>query len=356
LNDLDWAEAPIFSVGKKEPEQSEPGDETRQGSEAWLRWRNKGLGSSDAAVLLGTSPWKTATELWQEKKGLWKPKFGWAQKQAMERGKRLEPCVRRLYEAWAGTLYPDATAEHPQHKFMRVSYDGINMTHGRLIEIKCPNQKDHELALMGELPSKYMPQVQWQLMISGLPEADYVSYNGPDAWLEQAARDEMSVEKRRFEMLRLGNSKHMARVRVLRDEAMIAELSRRAVLFWETIEKAAFDPAPFATWTRPIGAPVVIDQAETQVLEQSVEALVAMALEAKDDAARAEARYDALKEKLKRELGDRSELVVGEAQMRWTKRKGAVDYGKIPQLKELDLEQYRKPETKVFEFKRREAE
>ncbi len=40
--------------------------------------------------------------------------------------------------------------------------------------------------------------------------------------------------------------------------------------------------------------------------------------------------------------------------MEWQDRKGAVDYGKIPQLAGLDLEPFRKKGTRAFLFKRRE--
>ena len=36
----------------------------------WLEARKDGLGASDAAALLGLSPWKTNVQLWEEKCGL----------------------------------------------------------------------------------------------------------------------------------------------------------------------------------------------------------------------------------------------------------------------------------------------
>ena len=40
-----------------------------QKSEEWLDWRKKGIGSSDAPIIMGVSPWKTPFELWEEKTG-----------------------------------------------------------------------------------------------------------------------------------------------------------------------------------------------------------------------------------------------------------------------------------------------
>lgn len=368
--DLDWAqEVPLFEVAVKAPAAAPPeGDHTVQGSPAWHAWRGKAVTSSDAAVLLGVSPWKSITELHQEKRGLWKPTFGWAQRNAMARGSRLERSVRVLYEAWAGAAFPDATAEHPEHAFIRGSLDGWSRELGRGLEIKCPNLKTHELALAGEVVPHYMAQVQFFMLLTGLKEFDYVTYNGPDSLLEQAARRQ-SPEELRLEMLRLGQMRHMARVRVVRDEAMIAELLHRSVRFHQSVESGV-ELLGWEPWRRP-EKQITLDhvaltpdgvalgyteKAEAQVEEQGLETLVEEALRLRAGLDSLEAKYEAVKARLKHHLGDRDELTVGEGQMRWIKRKGAVDYGRVPQLQGVDLEPYRKADTRAFEFKRKRAE
>ena len=42
----------------------------QQGSEEWLKLRKNYLGASDAAVVLGISPFQTRYQLWQDKLGL----------------------------------------------------------------------------------------------------------------------------------------------------------------------------------------------------------------------------------------------------------------------------------------------
>lgn len=39
----------------------------------WLKARQKGIGGSDAASVLGISPWKTNVQLWEEKTGITEP-------------------------------------------------------------------------------------------------------------------------------------------------------------------------------------------------------------------------------------------------------------------------------------------
>ena len=41
--------------------------------EQWLKARQKGIGGSDAAAVLGLSPWKSNVRLWEEKTGLREP-------------------------------------------------------------------------------------------------------------------------------------------------------------------------------------------------------------------------------------------------------------------------------------------
>ncbi len=48
--------------------------ELEHNSSEWLEFRKNGIGSSDAASILGKSPFKTNVELWEEKVGLREPK------------------------------------------------------------------------------------------------------------------------------------------------------------------------------------------------------------------------------------------------------------------------------------------
>lgn len=344
--DLSWGSATVVA----------PAGENVQGSEAWLKWRGKGLGSSDAAVLLGTSPWKTIQQLLDEKLGLWKPTFGFAQMQAMERGKELEPKIRQWYEHVVGAPFPDGIATDAEHEFMRASFDGSNRevknpddTVGRIIEIKAPNAKDHSLASIGEVPEKYMPQCQWLMMVGKIPYCHYVSYGTDEKY-------------------------HV--VDVPADPVMQSELRRRAFILWQhVLTKSPI--VEWEKWERPLSAPLVLESMQltpaglvptfTQensvskviqetaptIDEQEVEALVAQALVAQDEAKAAEAKFEALKEKLKKIAGASAEIRKGEAVFGFNERKGSVDYTIIPELIGLDLEQFRKPAVKVFYFKRK---
>ena len=82
------------------------------------------LGGSDCAAALGLSRWKTARQLYHEKRGELPPdepeeEFAWW-------GIMLEPIVRQRYAEETGNVVrlPTATIWHPTHKFMCAHIDG----------------------------------------------------------------------------------------------------------------------------------------------------------------------------------------------------------------------------------------
>ena len=73
--------------------------------------------------------------------------------------------------------------DHPVIKNSGASPDGaVNAEeegkYAGLIEIKCPIETTHTNTLMSKsVPSKYIPQMQWQLACTGAKWVDFVSYN-----------------------------------------------------------------------------------------------------------------------------------------------------------------------------------
>ena len=147
-----------------------------QGSTEWHEWRIKGIGATDAAVILGVSKYKTPYELWEEKtrREIPENKTNWA----MERGSHYEPIARANYELKHGTEMPPALMQHERFPFLRASLDGYNEKEGIILEIKCPGASDHSLAKAGKIPEKYIPQLSHQLLVTGASRVDYFSFDG----------------------------------------------------------------------------------------------------------------------------------------------------------------------------------
>lgn len=97
---------------------------------------------------------------------------------AMKWGTECEPLARAAYEAEYGLLVSETgMVTHPHIPMSGASPDGLVSIDG-LIEIKCPETKAHiDTILSGEAPSKYIPQMQWQMACTGRAWCDFVSFD-----------------------------------------------------------------------------------------------------------------------------------------------------------------------------------
>ena len=66
----------------------------------WLIDRTKGIGGSDAPVILGISPYKTPYQLWQEKTG--KIDIPDEDSPVIRRGRTMEPIIANMYAEVTG--------------------------------------------------------------------------------------------------------------------------------------------------------------------------------------------------------------------------------------------------------------
>ncbi len=141
--------------------------------------------------------------------------------QAMQDGVEREPMARKLYQSKTNSIVTEVGFfDHPIIKNSGASPDGaVNAEkEGKylgLIEIKCPIETTHTNTLMSKsVPSKYIPQMQWQLACTGAKWVDFVSYN-----------PNFPEELQLFV------------ARVDRDDAYILELESEVITFLEQVEQ-----------------------------------------------------------------------------------------------------------------------
>lgn len=122
------------------------------------------IGASDAAAVLGVSPWKTPLELYWEKTGESTPQ---ASSIPMEVGKELESYVLRYAEQKLGQpiLRQQEVIAHPHHDFIRATIDGA--VGDALVEAKTTSIADG----WGddgtdEIPIYYVAQCQHQMAVA----------------------------------------------------------------------------------------------------------------------------------------------------------------------------------------------
>lgn len=97
---------------------------------------------------------------------------------AMQWGTDTEPQARMAYELMTGEVVVETGfIPHPTIAGFGASPDGLVGSDG-LIEIKCPNSATHiDTLLSGDVPSKYMIQMQVQMMCCGRDWCDFVSFD-----------------------------------------------------------------------------------------------------------------------------------------------------------------------------------
>ena len=134
--------------------------------------------------------------------------------QAMLDGIERESAARELYERTRGVSVTEVGFfDHPIIKNSGASPDGaVNSEeegkYAGLIEIKCPIETTHTNTLISKsVPSKYIPQMQWQLACTGAKWVDFVSYNPnfPDTmqiFVARVDRDDTYIAELEAEVLK----------------------------------------------------------------------------------------------------------------------------------------------------------
>ena len=148
-----------------------------QGSQEWLKWRAKGIGSSDIGTIMGVNPYKTPYQLWSEKCEITQ-EIDISKNYFVKRGNTLEPYARDLFnETFSSKFIPDVFIDE-KFEFMRYSSDGFDMEKNEIIEIKCMGDKNHtKFCDSLEVPGQYLYQCLWALMISKAVKLHFVAYN-----------------------------------------------------------------------------------------------------------------------------------------------------------------------------------
>lgn len=144
----------------------------------WLGYRKMGIGGSDAAAIMGVSPFATARDLYYDKKEL-KPvnRYGdednWV---AKEVGHRLEELVAEIFSKKTGIeVYPiHKMFRHPLHTFMLADVDYFSdLPDGRraIVECKTTNYNCQDKWANGSVPPNYEFQVRHYMAVMNLDVA-----------------------------------------------------------------------------------------------------------------------------------------------------------------------------------------
>jgi len=133
----------------------------------WLQKRRKGIGGSDASVVIGVNPWKTQMDLWLEKTGEFTEN---EDNEKMYWGRILEDIVAREFSARTGLKLrrKNAILQHKEYPFMIANVDRLVVGQKAGVECKNIGIRSAEHWEMG-VPEYYQAQVQHYMAVTGYP-------------------------------------------------------------------------------------------------------------------------------------------------------------------------------------------
>lgn len=214
---------------------------------AWLAARRRGITGTDIAAILGLNPWRTALDVYLEKRGEGTPA---TLNEAMWWGSYLEEGMARRYAELhhlpAGALLRGAAiarafparrvmvfgsgpraqvlVRHRTHPFLLATMDGVIPSLERGLELKtASDHAAHEWGEQGtdQIPLHYITQCAHYLAIAELPRWDVAALIGAGARI----------------------SGNLALYRVDHNRALEAEVIDTAVRFWREHVQKGIPPA-----------------------------------------------------------------------------------------------------------------
>lgn len=270
----------------------------QQRSKEWHEFRRNHIGASDSPVIMGVSPWKDVKQLYIEKTNM--PEIPDNLSAAMQRGIDLEPHCLSIFEAETGYLMSPKVLMHPTINFMAASLDGLELDNKCAVEIKCPGKKDHDVAVNNMVPEKYIPQLQHQMEVAGLNKIYYMSYL---------------------------NDNDYKILEVKKDVEYTKTMLQKEADFW----KCVLERTPPES-TKPSVAK--IESEEWKILVERYKDLLIY-----------KTKYEKYLEETKNQLLQMANFNPSEGfglQLTKIISKGRVEYSEIPELKGINLDNYRK--------------
>lgn len=278
-----------------------------QNSPEWLQWRRSKITASNAAAIMGLDPYTTPLQLYNRiLSGEEVP-----DNHFMKHGRESEAEARGWLAMQTGKAYIPVCMESVQYPWMGCSLDGWREHYDPpACEIKCPMKTIEQFAMLDEIPVPHFAQMQHQMCVAGIDKMYYVTYS------KQSQKGLILTIKR--------------------DDLFIKKLLEAEKAFWDRL--GSFEP-PDPIDGRDI---FVLDDPEAAEMAKTYFQLNVQKLAA-------EAKMDEIKKTLISKAGDKS-VKIGDARLTKIIRKGTVDYSAIPELKDVPLDNYRKPAITSWRF------
>lgn len=150
-----------------------------QGSTEWLAYRKQHLNASEAAAMLGMSPYMTRSQLVKQKATGIIPEIDAHTQRRYDMGHEAEAKARPMAEELLGDdLYPITASRIVEGLPLSASFDGVPMSEMQFWENKWLNADLRKALAAAEIPEQYHPQLEQGLMVLGAEEALFTGSDG----------------------------------------------------------------------------------------------------------------------------------------------------------------------------------
>jgi len=156
------------------------------------------IGGSDAAVILGISPWKTPLELYREKTG---QSEAVETSEAMYWGTLLEDVIAQEYARRVNVqvMVREGLIRHPHNEWMGAHVDRLVQSGDKTYLLECKNSRTSQgwgEPYTDQIPAAYYAQVQHYLAVTGYALCDVaVLIGGSDYRIYSVNRDEKYIDE-----------------------------------------------------------------------------------------------------------------------------------------------------------------
>jgi len=269
--------------------------------EEWLEARKGFLTASDAAVILGESPYSSKYALAQEKLG-----YNLAPVEAdyLEAGRRMEPVIAQWFEDETGyaTFDPGtyALVTNPKHPWLAATLDRVAIGPGksgevRVLELKNPNAfKLHEWE--EDVPFHFHVQNQVQMLCTGLCQGAIASIVG---------------------------GRHFRYLMTERHDALCKHVLKETETFWKDIQDGVVpEPDGHPATGEALKSIYPEGEPERIPLPQEFDELMVEFERLREDRKALDGRFDEIKHKVEAVLGDAHEGYTPNGKWTWKPQGG----------------------------------
>lgn len=162
--------------------------------EDWLRERKKGIGGSDASVILGFNPWKSPFELYIEKTS---DEIRETDNESIYWGNVLEDIVAEEFTRRTGKKVRrrNQILRHPEHYFMIANIDRHVVGEKALLECKTTNAFNADQWEGDHIPPAYICQLQHYMAVLDYEKAYIAVLIGGQKFVwKELERDDEFIE------------------------------------------------------------------------------------------------------------------------------------------------------------------